>query len=46
MRIAENIMTKRNIEFSKITNCKLHIAHVSTLEAMSDIIEAKRQGLK
>lgn len=46
MRIAENIMTKRNIEFSKITNCKLHIAHVSTLEAMSDIIEAKKQGLK
>ncbi|ARC83216.1 dihydroorotase, multifunctional complex type domain protein [Clostridium argentinense CDC 2741] len=46
MRIAENIMTKRNIEFSKITNCKLHIAHVSALEAMSDIIEAKKQGLK
>lgn len=46
MRLAENIMTKRNIEFSKITNCKLHIVHVSTLEAMSDIIEAKKQGLK
>ncbi|WP_461614049.1 dihydroorotase [Clostridium sp. Marseille-QA1073] len=46
MRIAENIMTKRNIEFSKITNCKLHIAHVSTLEAINYIIEAKKQGLQ
>ncbi|MBU3143557.1 dihydroorotase family protein [Clostridium sp. CF012] len=45
-RLAENIMTSRDIILSKFTGCKLHLAHVSTKEAMSDIIEGKKQGGK
>ena len=46
MRIAENIMTLRNLEFAKITGCKIHIAHVSTIEAMRYIIRYKNEGVK
>ena len=42
-RLSENIMTWRNIELAKATRCKVHIAHVSTKESMSYIIEAKKQ---
>ena len=42
-RLSENIMTWRNIELAKATKCPIHIAHVSTKEAMSYIIEAKKQ---
>jgi dihydroorotase len=45
-RLAENIMTWRDIALSKFTGCKLHLAHVSTKEAMKDIIEGKQQGGK
>jgi dihydroorotase len=45
-RLAENIMTWRDISLSKFTGCKLHLAHVSTKEAMKDIIEGKQQGGK
>jgi dihydroorotase len=45
-RLAENMMTWRDITLSKFTGCKLHLAHVSTKEAMKDIIEGKAQGGK
>lgn len=44
MRMAENMMTWRDIAFAKFTGCKLHMAHVSTKEAMIDIIKAKKEG--
>ncbi|MBU3090836.1 dihydroorotase [Clostridium sp. CF011] len=43
-RLAENMMTWRDIALSKFTGCKLHLAHVSTKEAMQDIIKGKQQG--
>jgi dihydroorotase len=43
-RLAENMMTWRDIALSKFTGCRLHLAHVSTKEAMKDIIEGKKQG--
>lgn len=43
-RLSENIMTSRDINLAKHTGCHLHIAHVSTKEAMEDIIEAKKKG--
>ncbi|MHC6180841.1 dihydroorotase [Clostridium sp. JNZ X4-2] len=45
MRLAENVMTWRNITFSEFTGCHVHIAHVSTKEAMKYIIEAKNKGV-
>lgn len=45
-RLAENMMTWRDIALSKFTGCKLHLAHVSTKEAMKDIIEGKQQGAR
>ncbi|MCY6484431.1 dihydroorotase [Clostridium aestuarii] len=44
MRMAENMMTWRDISLAKFTGCELHMAHVSTKEAMHDVIEAKKQG--
>ncbi|MCY6369684.1 dihydroorotase [Clostridium ganghwense] len=44
MRMAENMMTWRDISLAKFTNCKLHMAHVSTKEAMMDVIQAKKEG--
>lgn len=44
MRLAENIMTWRNIAFSEFTGCPVHIAHVSTRESMRYIIDAKNRG--
>jgi len=41
MRLAENIMTYRDLELAKITGCKIHFAHVSTKEAAKRIIEIK-----
>ena len=43
-RLAENMMTWRDITLSKVTGCKLHLAHVSTKEAMEYIINGKQQG--
>ncbi|HEY8891875.1 MAG TPA: dihydroorotase [Clostridium sp.] len=43
-RLAENMMTWRDIALSKFTGCRLHLAHVSTKEAMKDVIEGKEQG--
>ncbi len=44
MRMAENMMTWRDIALAKFTGCQLHMAHVSTKEAMRDVIEAKKEG--
>ncbi len=43
-RLAENMMTWRDIALSKFTGCRLHLAHVSTKEAMGDVINGKKQG--
>ncbi|MBZ9688991.1 dihydroorotase [Clostridium estertheticum] len=45
-RLAENLMTVRDITLAKFTGCKLHLAHVSTREAMNYIIEGKKQGAR
>lgn len=44
MRLAENMMTSRDVELAKYTGCRLHMAHVSTIEAMKYIIEGKKSG--
>ena len=45
MRMAENLMTYRDLELARISGCKLHMAHVSTKEAIGRIIECKKEGL-
>lgn len=45
MRLAENIMTFRDITLARFTGAKLHMAHVSTKEAMKYVIEAKNEGV-
>jgi dihydroorotase len=45
-RLAENTMTWRDIALARFTGCHLHIAHVSTREAMQDIIKVKSEGAK
>ncbi|SFC57479.1 dihydroorotase [Clostridium uliginosum] len=45
MRIAENMMTLRDIELARITGAHLHMCHVSTIEALECIINAKRKGV-
>lgn len=44
-RLSENMMCWRNIELAKFTGCALHLAHVSTKEAMEYVIDAKKQGM-
>ena len=44
-RLSENIMTKRDIELARSVNGKIHLAHVSTKEAITDIIKAKAEGV-
>jgi dihydroorotase len=44
-RISENIMTIRDIYLSKVTGAKLHLAHVSTIEAIEEIRRAKKEGV-
>ncbi|KYH29257.1 MULTISPECIES: dihydroorotase [Clostridium] len=46
MRAAENMMTLRDIYLAKHTGCRLHMAHVSTKEAIGYIIQAKKEGVK
>lgn len=45
-RLSENFMTMRDIEAAKKTGCRLHMAHVSTKEAMAMVIDAKKDGYK
>ena len=44
-RISENIITVRDIYFSKTTGAKLHLAHVSTKEAIEEVRKAKSEGV-
>lgn len=44
-RLSENTMTWRNITLAQFTGCAVHMAHVSTKEAMEYIIEAKKKGI-
>lgn len=45
MRLAENMMTWRDITLAKVTGTRLHMAHVSTKEAMRYIIDGKCSGV-
>jgi dihydroorotase len=45
-RLAENTMTWRDITLAKFTGCHLHVAHVSTKEAMKSVVEAKKDKVK
>lgn len=44
MRLAENMMTLRDVELAKISGAKLHMCHVSTKEAVKYIVDAKMSG--
>ncbi|HCW54424.1 MAG TPA: dihydroorotase [Clostridium sp.] len=44
MRIAENMMTLRDVELAKMSGARLHMCHVSTKEAVKYIIDAKMSG--
>lgn len=44
MRVAENMMTWRDVELCKLTGGRLHMCHVSTKESMKYIIDAKIEG--
>lgn len=44
MRIAENMMTLRDVELAKLSGAKLHMCHVSTKEAINCIIDGKISG--
>jgi len=46
MRIAEDLMTIRDLYLAKITKAHLHMAHVSTIEAIKAIENAKKEGVK
>jgi len=46
MRMAENMMTWRDISLAKFTGCRLHMAHVSTKEAVEYVREARKEGFK
>ncbi|MGG7177049.1 dihydroorotase [Clostridium paraputrificum] len=46
MRVAENMMTWRDVELCKLTGGRLHMCHVSTIESMKYIIDAKILGAK
>jgi dihydroorotase len=43
-RLAEDLMTERNIQLARVAGCRLHIAHVSTEGSMRAIIAAKLAG--
>lgn len=45
-RLSENLMTVRDITLAEYTGCRLHMAHVSTREAIDAIIDAKRHGCR
>lgn len=44
MRIAENMMTFRDLELAKLSGARLHMCHVSTKEAIKAVIDAKVSG--
>ena len=44
MRIAEDLMTIRDLYLAKVTKARLHMAHVSTIESITAIRRAKKEG--
>lgn len=44
MRLAEDTMTWRNLALGEYSGCPVHIAHVSTVDSMRYIVEAKNRG--
>jgi dihydroorotase len=44
--VAEEIMVYRDIALARLTGGKLHIAHLSTAEAVNLVANAKKEGLK
>ena len=46
LRMAENAMTFRDLALCEKTNGSIHFCHVSTIEAIRAIDEAKRNGLR
>lgn len=44
--LAEQIMVKRDIELAKYNDAKIHFSHISTVEAVELIRQAKKDGLK
>ncbi len=44
MRIAENMMTLRDVELAKLSKARLHMCHVSTKECIKYIIDGKMSG--
>ena len=44
MRLAEDMMTIRDVELAKYTKGRLHMCHVSTVKSMKAIIDAKMEG--
>ena len=44
MRIAENMMTLRDVELAKLSKARLHMCHVSTKESIKYIIDGKISG--
>ena len=44
-RLSENASTRREVEIAEETGCPLHIAHVSTSQAVDIIRAAKRRGV-
>ena len=45
MRIAEDLMTIRDLYLAKVTKAHLHMAHVSTVESIKAIERAKEEGV-
>lgn len=45
MRMAEDLMTIRDLYLAKVTKAHLHMAHVSTVEAINAIERAKEEGV-
>jgi dihydroorotase len=44
MRLAEDTMTWRNLALAEYAGCRVHVAHVSTVDSMRYIVEAKNKG--
>ncbi len=44
MRIAEDLMTIRDLYLAKVTKARLHMAHVSTIDSIEAIRRAKKEG--
>ncbi len=43
--VAESIMVQREIALSELTGARIHIAHVSTMQSVASIREAKKRGV-